>query len=349
MSLTVSTARPQGNVNVVSSSGMGVQQAGGGSAQRLQATYNPVRTFNPQQTAPSTVLQNTLNPYLITNSNFRQSQAARQQAARQAGEKQAAEIIAAIEAMNPLPVLPAFNSSAARTSARQQAAKQVNPVYQGLLNEYLQGKNLRIEGQRGQTEFNKQELARALAGVLEDSETRRGRTAEDTEMQLGDIDATESSWETQEGRNFDRARTALMGDVADAGLTESGIGQGTIQDATTDRNLQTADQRRAFEREREDVEIFQTRTLEDLDTLDTRETERTEAGKKEQDRLLEQFIMEETQAERQFRIENEQARLNEIRNISGDIYAQTVANKAAQLAQGGRAQRDIDYFLRVFG
>lgn len=62
MAISVGVAKPRGSVNVVGSSGMGVGQAGGGSASSLQPTYSPVKTWNPQQTAPSTVLQNTWNP-----------------------------------------------------------------------------------------------------------------------------------------------------------------------------------------------------------------------------------------------------------------------------------------------
>lgn len=254
-----------------------------------------------------------------------------------------------INSQPPTPQLPNFNSSAARATARQEAVNAVNPVYQGYLDQYMKQKSLRVGSRTADVTEAKTGIETELSQLLEDSATRRDITTEDTATQIGDINANEGSYQTQEGRQFDRARSALLGDVADAGLSESGIGQGAIQDATTDRNLASADQTRDFTNQRRDVETFKTRTFKDLDTVNTRGQEKATTNKASQDRQLEDFILMEDAQEDQFRFKNEQERFGAINSGANDAYSKVIANEIAKLAGSGRSAADIDFFSRVYG
>lgn len=260
-----------------------------------------------------------------------------------------AELKATIEAANPTPVLPQFDSSAARAQARKTAAKTQDPIYQDNLSRYMERKKLRIGERKSEVEEAKEAAEIELEQLLEDSGISRERTGEDAETQLGDINANEDSFQTQEGTQFDRARDALLGGVADAGLTESGIGQGIAQDAVTDRNLESADTVREFDNNRRDVETFKTRTFQDLDKGEIRGKEKETRTKEQQDRALEDFITMQGAEEEQFRVENEQSRLDAIRSSSQDAYQKIVADRLAQLAKQGRSARDINFFSSVYG
>lgn len=247
------------------------------------------------------------------------------------------------------PKLPKFDYSANYTQAQNTAASTWNPVYTNRLNTYLEGKKLKIAQNKDQTAANKRDIDAALNQALEDSLLGRERTTEDADTQIGDINAAEGSFQRQEGRQFDAARSALLGDVADAGLTESGLGQGIVQDAVTDRNLASEDQVREFDQGRRDTEVFRTRTLADLDTSDERERGSAANRTADEDRLLQDFIETQDYEERVYRAQNELDRIMSVNQGTNDAFNTILAQTIQALAGQGYSDRDIAYFKQVYG
>jgi hypothetical protein len=256
---------------------------------------------------------------------------------------------AAIAALNAQPKLPKFDYSGSMARAGQTAASTVNPVYQDKLNQYLAKAQAALGQKQVDVSRNKEDIATALASALEDSATSRTRATEDQTTQLGDITDNENSWQRQEGRQFDAARMALLGDTANAGLTESGIGQQQEANAVTDRNLASEDQTRTFNNQRRDVNTVASRTLADLDTSDTRERAGSQRATENQDIDLNNFIQNASLDEQSFRASNEAERVSAINSATQSAYQNIVAQTIQALTgQGARAQ-DIALFKQVYG
>lgn len=248
-----------------------------------------------------------------------------------------------------MPRLPAFDSNSAWQRAQNTAASTVNPVYQDKLNRYLEKAKAALGQETTTRTRNKQDISTALTQALEDTLMSRQRTEEDVTNKLGDITADENSFQRQEGRQFDAARTALLGDVANAGLTESGMGQGIVQDAVVSRNLASEDQVRGFTNEKRDTNIFKTRTLADLDKTDTRERGGAARRTENEDIALRNFIEMQSFEEGEFRAENEYNRLQDIAGATGSAYSQIVRDTIAALAGSGARAQDIQLFQQIYG
>lgn len=258
-------------------------------------------------------------------------------------------VAAAIAALNAQPRLPSFDYSGSMAKAGQTAVSKVNPVYQDKLNQYLAKAQADLGQKQVGVTRNKEDIATALATALEDSATGRTRTVEDQTTQLGDIGANENSWQRQEGRQFDAARMALIGDVANSGLAESGIGQQQVGNAVTDRNLASEDQTRTFNNQRRDVNTVATRTLQDLDKGDVREKAGSQRATENQDIDLNNFIQNASLDEQSFRAGNEAERVNAINSATQSAYQQIVAQTIQALTGKGARSQDIALFKQVYG
>lgn len=247
------------------------------------------------------------------------------------------------------PKLPFFDTSANWAKAQAAAGSVVNPVYTDKLNQYLAKKALETKQTTEQTQADKDKLDTALQQALENSQITRTQTNEDTTNKLGDIGANENSYQTQEGRQFDAARTALLGKVANSGLTESGIGQGQVNDAVIDRNNASADQVRAFNQQKRDTNLFHDRTFSDLALSDSRNQQSTTTGKAADDKHLQDYIDSYNLDETKSRSDLESARQSDLL-VTTSQNAQLGANAFIQslIGSGARAQ-DIALAKQIYG
>lgn len=267
-----------------------------------------------------------------------------------ATQAETAALLKSIAASQPaVPRLPDFNYGANYAKSQKMAAKAVNPKYKDNLKRYLEGKKIRVNQQKVTTQRSKEDIASELSQTLEDTGTNRLRTEEDVTNKLGDITANENSYQQQEGRQFDRARAALLGDNATSGLTESGIGQGRVANAVTDRNLASEDQVREFSKDKRNTEIFRTRTLADLDTTDVRAKGGAQRRTEDQDIALKNFVELENFNEKDFRVKNEGDRVLELMNAQESAWNKIIKQTARSLAGSGRKAQDIEYFLKFYG
>lgn len=292
---------------------------------------------------------NTEGTAKLVNKLYKEWQGAYAGDLKSSASASSAAAAAAIAALNAQPKLPKFDYAGSYARAGNTAASTVNPVYQDKLNQYLEKARAALGQKNVSVTRNKEDIQTALAQALEDSATGRVRTTEDTENKLGDITSNENSFQRQEGRQFDSARTALLGDVANAGLTESGIGQGKVQDATIDRNLASEDEVRGFDAAKRDTELFRTRTLADLDKSDVREQAGSVRAKENQDIDLNNFIQNSNLEEKAFRSSNEYERINAVNAATQSAYQKIVAQTIASLSGSGARAQDIALFKQVYG
>ena len=179
---------------------------GGGSGISLQGSnYNPQPTYNPQQTAPSTVLQNPVNPMNIPAPS---GPTAAEIAAQQAAAHRAA-VTGQIDSQfgdwtNRL------NTNEARVNeARDRAYGQIDRNYdfqygQGEKGYGLGNKNLEVA--RGRVGENRRVTIRDLINEL--------RTAQDAgQVQLGAMGAADSSAADMMAMGYGRAATQATQDV----------------------------------------------------------------------------------------------------------------------------------------
>lgn len=254
-----------------------------------------------------------------------------------------------LAALSAQPKLPTFDFASNYARAQSTAASTVNPVYQDKLNRYLEGKNMRISQETTTRTRNKEDIATELANTLEDIQGGKQAATEDTQLRLGDILANENSWQRQEGRQFDQARAALLGQISDAGLTESGIGQNADQQAIIDRNLASEDQTREFNNQRRDTTIAFNRKISELEKTGTRAEKSSARRTEDEDIALRNYIDNEGLQEREFRATNEQERLSAISQATDAAWAQIIAQTVQALAGSGARGQDIALFKQVYG
>lgn len=308
----------------------------GGVSRAYQANGSPVSAL---PSAASKIIQDLYRQYTgLYNNDLKASAGSASNAAA-----------SAIAALTAQPKLPKFDYAGSYARAGATAASTVNPVYQDKLNQYLEKARTALGQKNVDIARKKEDITTALQQSLEDSATGRTRTTEDTTTKIGDITANENSFQRQEGRQFDAARTALLGDVANAGLTESGIGQGKVADAVVDRNLASEDQVRTFDNSKRDANTFMTRTLADLDKSDTRETGGATRAKEGQDIDLNNFIQNSQLEEKSFRTENEAQRIGAINDATQSAYQSILAQTIQSLAGRGTKAADIALFKQVYG
>jgi len=310
-----------------------------GSSLKLQGSTPKLQTtFNPQNAGQGILLQNpAVNTSVAANYKGSLLPGVGQSAAPTTNNAGLEAILKQIRDMNaaanaPLPV---FDTAAARAKAQAAAGTTVNPVYQDMLNNYLTAQATKAAQQKTQAEMNRGTIDTGLTQSLEDTALGRTRTTEDTTNAMGDIQFGENTFQRQEGRAFDAARTALLGNVSDAGLTESGLGSGQVANAVTDRNIASDAQTQEFENARRDTQLNFSRKLADFDTSDVRAQGSADSSKKQVDFDLQSYLDNAANDENDYRYQNERQRQAEIDSATNANYASYVRDAIAALQRSG--------------
>jgi hypothetical protein len=194
-----------------------------------------------------------------------------------------------------------------------------------------------------------QQIEQALQDTLSASQTQRQRTTEDTSNKLADVQNASDYYQNVEGNTFDKARSALLTNLAQSGLTTSGLGQQQQNEQVQNRNIESQQQVRSFNSQAQAINTLKTRTFEDLATNEA-QSQRNAGQKKEQikvnlDRAL-QDIGSETQA---FKGQNEYERLNALLGEEGRQYQLGVNQFVQALAGKGARAQDIQATRALYG
>lgn len=246
------------------------------------------------------------------------------------------------------PRLPFLNTADARAKATTKAASSVNPVYQDKLNNQLERYALQRTQQTENTVAGKAAADTDLRYTQEDIATNRLRTGEDVDTAINKSLYNEGNFQTDEGTKFDINNRAARTALAEAGLTESGLGSQSLEKMQSDRNTASTRQLTDFKDERATQELFRTRTFEDLDVKGTRSIELNETNKADLDRNLQQFIDMQAQDERDFRLNNEADRQAALYNATNDVYQTDIQTWLAGLKDQGWRPQDIALAAQVY-
>lgn len=233
--------------------------------------------------------------------------------------------------------------------AQQQVQGAVDAVYADKLNQYLQQENLGKAQQTRQESEKEADIAGTLTNQTADNATTRTRTGEDQATKIGDTNLNETNYQADSGTAFDKARTALLGSVANSGLTTSGIGQGQVASSTAQRNQGDQEQTQQFNAQRRDINTSASRTFEDLATSDTRNTQAAATGTTRSKEALQDYIDNANLSEQGFRQDNETDRQGALLTATTDQYQQNVRNFIASLVGSGARAQDIAATAQVYG
>lgn len=262
-----------------------------------------------------------------------------------AKDKQLADLVSSNKALEAQiaaqPRLPFYNTSAAYAQAQKTATASVNPVYIDKMNAYIKKQELQRAQQTEQTNFTKGQIDTGLTQTLEDTATGRIRTGEDAATKQAGIDMSEGNYQLNEGTQFDRARTALLGEVANANLTTSGIGAQQEATAVSDRNQASKEQSQQFEAERQATETLKTRTFADIGKSEDRAKGDATSKKAQKDMDLKQFIDMGDLERADEQVKNESERLSAIRSEASNQYKIGVANFIQSLMGSGARDQDV--------
>lgn len=268
-------------------------------------------------------------------------------------DKQIADLSAAIKssqaALAAQPKLPFYNTADAWARAQSSAENIVNPVYTDKLNQYLEKARVKRAQTEQQTATNKQNIQGALTQSLEDATTNRTRTGEDLTNTLGDVSQTEQNFQTNEGTQFDQARAALLGDIANSGLTTSGLGQQKDAQAISERNTASKQQTQEYDKQRRDANLMATRTFEDIGKGEERAKGTAQTKTAQEDVDLKNFIDNASLDETDFRTQNELDRLASVSEQVGNQYKLGVSDFVAGLIGSGARAQDIALAQQVYG
>lgn len=300
-------------VNSSSSQGVGQSNYGG-----VQSTYNP------QKTAPSTILQNTYNPIktwnpqqTVTGSTYNDPNLKgildkSQILINTLGSKysQPAEVFA------PTPDFAAINAN-----ARAQAEAAVNPVYTKYLNTFLeqqgQQKNIR-------TQFRDLAIKDAedkLAQVLEENTVSGTRAGEDAARNTAEINQNADEFQTDSGQKFATDRLATAKAVANSGLT-GGLGAQQSEAAQIARNTTEKRAEDKSQQAREAQELAKVRTFADLERSGRFAGQAKESGVKQAQLNLADFIAEQAISLENKRIDLENQRRDEVNRTQAGLTKQ---------------------------
>lgn len=195
-----------------------------------------------------------------------------------------------LAAMRRQTLPPSIDFNAINSQARQQAEAAVNPLYQKRLNDFLAAQA--TKKQRQQEDFSKANttIDEALANALQANDITGQRTTQDVGQNLDTLANQEQNFQQQEGQGFEGARAALESNVAQSGLTGSGLGTQQINQQTQQRNQQSAQVTQGINLQKQAQQTLKTRTFEDLARSGAQASKQAAKGKEQNQIDLNRFI-----------------------------------------------------------
>lgn len=236
----------------------------------------------------------------------------------------------------PLP--PYFDIVGNQNRARQQAEASVNPLYTKKINDFIERQ--KVELGRKQTDINtaNTRMDQMLQDAMQLNEQTRTRTGEDVTNNMSELANKEQNFQADSGQSFDRTLQALRGNVANAGLTTSGLGQQQVEGATAAQNTDEARKGESFNVERRNQQLFKTRTFEDLTRSDTMKQRETEFGKSQNKLDLDRYIEDQKYNEGLTRAQLETQRLIDIMTNTSEYAKSGFMNFLGSLGRGQKYQ-----------
>jgi len=239
------------------------------------------------------------------------------------------------------------DTNAAWQNAQNTAASSVNPVYVDRMNQFLLEQKNYLSQTKAEIGAQKGALDTSLTQTNEDIATNKARTTEDTATTIAQNKLNEGNWQTTEGaeayQQEEQARLAL----GDQGTMGRGAGQ--LGEAKITRNQASGVQTKAFDQERVTANLLKTRTFADLATKGKRAKQYTTTEKKNLDRQLSDYIVNQGTDLTEFKSSNESARLDALYSATDSQYKTDTANWLSTLGSQGYRPQDIGLATSNYG
>ncbi len=207
---------------------------------------------------------------------------------------------------------PRLDIAAVNAQARSSAENAVNPYYTKTLNDFLAQQAVQKQQQTAQYETNVKNIDDTLKNTLEANALSKERTGLDASEKQTDINTANDVNQLDTGNQFEDTRLAEARAQAAAGVLGSGAGNRSTRAATTARNTTEGRQNEAFQEKRKEVELFKTRSFQDLAKSSELAGTGAEKSKKQAKFDLDSYIQNADFAEKDTRNKLEEQRLQRI-------------------------------------
>lgn len=213
----------------------------------------------------------------------------------------------------PAPVYaPKLDVAAINSQARSAAENAVNPFYTKQLNDFLAQQSAAKQQQQTQYDTNVQNLQDTLKNTQEANALTQQRTAEDTATKLGQVNTANDQNQVDTGNQFENARLAEAKAQATNGILGSGAGNRQTAVATTARNSTEQTQNDQFQAQRDQQNLFKSRTFADLAKSNEQAATAETKGEKQAKFDLDSYIQNAGFTEQNQRNQLEEQRLQRV-------------------------------------
>lgn len=251
--------------------------------------------------------------------------------------------------LNAAPRLVKYDTAGAAASALSEATAAQTPLYTQKLNDYLAKVNIARAAENRHAQETIQDAQDQLAANLAGSDTSRTRTTQDVNTKIDATNAAQGDYLDASGTAFDAARRGLQGDVANAGLAESGLGAQKLDEQQAAQGADSKTQNRQFEATKTAANLFKTRTFEDLAKSDELNKTLTDKAVGRTKLNLEDYLNTSNIDEQQTRSDLEQQRQGAILTDSITRQQNKASAFIAQLIQSGARPQDIALAKQIYG
>jgi hypothetical protein len=224
-----------------------------------------------------------------------------------------------------------FDVAGTWAQAYNQAAAEVNPLYDKLLNQFLQAQAVQKKSQEDQYGRTVEAADMELRNTLEGNTLNRDRTAADTTMAIEGINTKQDEFQTDAGQQFEQDRMDLSTKNAQSGLS-GGLGAQKIEKLGAASNTMETRAGADADIQKKQAEIMKVRTFEDLGRSDKITGEKTGLTKKSAKFDLDNWIEAAAIAADKERTQNSIDRQGHQKIAAEAIASRSYANFLASIA-----------------
>jgi hypothetical protein len=200
----------------------------------------------------------------------------------------------------------------------------VNPYYTQQLQQFQQNQAKTKALQQQQHDLNELNLEATLNNQLQGNETSRGRTSQDVLQNEQQIGQQADYRQQDQGTQFDQARIEQAKQLAQGGLTASGLGsQQTLQSETT-RNTQEQRQGAQDQQQVAAQELTKARTFEDLANSDVLSNKSFSKGQQQANIDWDKFVQGQASDLQQTQQSLESERLQRLGTVQRQLAQQQI-------------------------
>lgn len=219
---------------------------------------------------------------------------------------------------------PNWDINSIYNNAGGAAAAQVNPYYTSQLQQFQTNQAQAKALQQQQHDLNLQNLQNQLTNTLQGNETSRGRTSQDVLTNEQQIGQQADYRQQDQGTQFDQARIAQAKQLAQGGLTGSGLGNQQALGSETSRNVQEQRQGAEDQQKVAGQELTKARTFEDLANSDVLSKQSEAQGEKQQQIDWDKFVQGQASDLQSTQQSLEQQRLAQLSSVQKQLAQQQI-------------------------